>query len=518
MPNKQVLLIIIDGLSWGLIPEAIRKGRLPTLAALAESGRMQSCTSIYPSITPAATGSIVTGKGPAEHGVQGAFWFDRPRREVEYFGSAPAVMLREGLGEYFDDFLLTLNDELLGVPTIYEKAAVDGLRSAGLNLMWRRGGIAHDVQSSLLTDLMPGVQLASSVLGPEWLFQGEFVGTPLSGAPAPEIPGGASRRFGFNDDATRAMLEAFDLSDEEADLIVAYFPDNDFESHDHGAEQALPCVEKVDQALGALAQRHGGIAAWLETTAVVVVGDHGHNDLEPNADRRGIALEKLLEGRRFPAAGSDWREGDELMVCPNMRAAQVAVRPGDENALPRLAETILVDERIDQAVWFDPAERVFRVWTAERGRLTFAPHELSSGAPPAGWALATDDRGQSWRLNGELAVIGARIEERGGQDRLVTSEYPDALGRIAQGGPACQPALWLTARPGYEFTLPGTDLHDASSHGSLHRCDSESVLITAGLPAGVESPEFASITDITPLCLAALGVEQPQAKKLAAIS
>jgi len=68
--NGKVLLVVIDAATPHVVCPAIQTGRLPVMQKLAEAGVMhQSSVSIFPSITPAATSTIITGAYPAEHGI-----------------------------------------------------------------------------------------------------------------------------------------------------------------------------------------------------------------------------------------------------------------------------------------------------------------------------------------------------------------------------------------------------------------------------------------------------------------
>ena len=95
--------------------------------------------------------------------------------------------------------------------------------------------------------------------------------------------------------------------------------------------------------------------------------------------------------------------------------------------------------------------------SSERGELRFAP----------GGDLE-DLRGRRWSVEGELATLGARVED----GRLLTPDYPDALGRaVVRAAPARPPATCCCrAAPGYEFVdWGGADHVGGGSHGSLHR-------------------------------------------------
>src|SRR5688500_20156842 len=108
----KVLLVVIDAASPRVVCPAIQTGRLPNLKRLAESGSMhERSVTIFPSITPAATCSIVTGAYPAEHGIAGASWYDGQRKSVAYCGEDCWTNTKEGYGWILEDCVLKLNGE-----------------------------------------------------------------------------------------------------------------------------------------------------------------------------------------------------------------------------------------------------------------------------------------------------------------------------------------------------------------------------------------------------------------------
>lgn len=503
MPHN-VVLIIVDGLAWRVVHPAMQQGRLPFFAAIEERGFATPCQSIYPSITPAATASLVTGAPPVKHGVQGAFWYDQAIDDVEYFGGAPRVMLREGLSTVVDDFVQTLNDDLLRVPTLYEHLAASGKDSANLNLMWRRGPVPHDLQAPLLLKLLPGVTWDRPVAGPDRLMLGDFISLDLPGDAQVDYPSGPLNRFGFNDQATLKHLEALLRSDSQSAVTVAYCPDNDFDSHARGPATALETVQQVDQALQAIARERGGLDAWLSDTAIIIVGDHGHDDLLDDADARDISVEGLFADEPIAMPGDSWDDTQALYVCSNMRSAQICVREERFSDLRHLASLALGDGRVDQAIWKNGEVNRFCIRTRDRGELRFSPVAAPESAEGRGDAAdaqhVVDDNGRRWAISGSLSAVDADVDSEG---RLSYGDYPDALQRIASGAPGRQAALWLTARPGCQFVVNGGERYQGGSHGSLHRNDSETVLTAAGVGRPASNP--ASITDVVDMCLAAVG-------------
>lgn len=71
------MLLVLDGIKPEVLRAAIEAGETPNLAELASRGEaLWDAVSVFPSITPAATAAIATGKAPAESGIVGHAWFD----------------------------------------------------------------------------------------------------------------------------------------------------------------------------------------------------------------------------------------------------------------------------------------------------------------------------------------------------------------------------------------------------------------------------------------------------------
>ncbi len=79
----KVLLVVIDAASPRVFCPAVQTGRLAHLNRLADAGQMhEASVSIFSSITPAATASIITGEYPARSGIIGAAWYDERQDQV----------------------------------------------------------------------------------------------------------------------------------------------------------------------------------------------------------------------------------------------------------------------------------------------------------------------------------------------------------------------------------------------------------------------------------------------------
>jgi hypothetical protein len=186
----------------------------------------------------------------------------------------------------------------------------------------------------------------------------------------------------------------------------------------------------------------------------------------------------------------------QIAVCPSQRAAMVyALNEAERDAMRASVVTrALALDGVDLVIWLErdahDAPREAVIASPDRGELRFAP----SGS-------TIDTRGRAWSIEGELAVLQARIED----GRLIAPEYPDALARVWSSliCPTSGEVL-LSAAPGYEFLDWGGAAHvGGGSHGSLHASDSLGALVLCGVDLGgrASNPEPAqwAIRDIAPL-------------------
>lgn len=375
--SKKVLLVVIDALASETVVPAMRAGRLPTLSRLADAGQLRDCTAVFPSITPAATASIATGCYPCQHGIAGAYWWDAETNTAAFFGADLWVILNDGPGEYFQDFMVTLNEKYLKADPIFQEAERYDKTCAVINFMWFRGNKDHDVNAPWLVQMLANSGVPEAVHGPATLALADFV--------QPQVPGsdetvnvssnGMSQRYGFYDDITARYLNQLLSSTPFPDLTVAYFPNNDFDSHDVGPDKALPAVEGVDQHLADFFEQHGGIDTFLQQNAVVVCGDHSQSHTNPDQSERDIRLDSVLNGYSVNKAGTPWTDGYEVLPCPNLRAAQIYLHPAmSQTRRQQLVNQLLSEDRIDQVLLRDTtdSEEVFHVMTADRGQLRFS--------------------------------------------------------------------------------------------------------------------------------------------------
>jgi hypothetical protein len=232
----------------------------------------------------------------------------------------------------------------------------------------------------------------------------------------------------------------------------------------------------------------GGVEAFLEEYAVIVMSDHSQTAVE-----QSINLAETFADMRVLTPGDVAPSEAELAACPSARSAMVYAldEARREELVSGAVKTLAEIDGVDLVVTGENGEAVVR---SRRGELRFQPGgELSDG------------RGRRWSLVGDEAALELNVDS----GQVESDTYPDALGRLwsALQCPHSGDVL-VSADVGFEFVdWGGADHVGGGSHGSLHRDDSEGVLLMCGLETAER--EHWSIEDVTPLVLEHFGVPLP---------
>jgi len=479
---KKLVLAVIDSLKPDMLDQAVAEGEAPALAALLERGTyIRDCVSTFPSVTPVASAAIATGCGPGEHHIPSMNWYHRgEERYVEYGSSLPATRAFGIVRSLYDTvYNMNLAHLTRAHRTVFEHLDDAGFRTACTTYLIYRGRTRHDPSgASVYRRIAEAAQFRHSVYGARELFYADLFDSRDTGCTsALGMPGQRDRHTA----CVGAHLVEHDLFD----FLLFSLPDNDTHSHKAGPDGQVRSIAEADRALERIMHVAGGAETFLEEHAVIVMSDHSQTAVD-----KGISLTEVLSGSRVLTPSDAAPTEAELAACPSARSAMVyALEEGRRDELVRVAANTLLEADGVELV-MTRANGSARV-RSEAGELRFEP----------GGDLA-DRRGRSWSLRGDEAVL--KLTTSGGG--VDSDTYPDALGRIwsALSCPHSGDVL-ASAALGYEFVdWGGADHVGGGSHGSLHRDDSEGVL----LMCGIDPPERDqwSLTDVTPLVLEHFGV------------
>lgn len=508
--NKNCILFVVDALAESVTRESISKGQLPTLAKLLDhGGKLSPCNSIFPSITPAATCSIASGAYPREHGIQGACWFDPERNDAAYYGDDVQLALQEGFTNYLVDFADRLNFERLQRPLIFEHLSNAGIDSVCVNYMWFRGTHIHSRSTPLGLRILSG-KLDPEIHGPRYLKLGDFVhDLPEGTGDVSGMTSGLTGRYGFHDKTTAACMMAMAKAGTLPPFSLAYFPLNDDLGHEVGLhEAASKCLVEFDEFLDNFVEALGGWDRVNQEYALLVVGDHAQQEWV-DQEKDNPRLDLLLEDYKIADTGAGFSEDDELLICPNMRAAAIYPRQRSREYCDRIIEQLLESDGVDQVIDVhredsgSDASPSYVVRTRDRGQLRFARAEVDF---PDREQVIRDGYGNQWGLTGSLKTLDCELDDDG---KLREGIYPNPLERIEGAFTDGPSPIWVTAGSNTEFAIAETATHAGGSHGSLHVDDTRAGLITNAEVdlSSLPNPESPRIVDVMSLCLKALGVE-----------
>jgi len=503
MPKKLVLAYV-DSLRTDMLRRAVDEKRAPTFGALLERGTLiGDCVSSFPSVTPVACAEMVTGHGAEGHWISGMNWYHRLERRYVEYGSSLEATRAFGIFRALYDLVYNMNLAHLNpdVETLFEQLDDAGLRTACTPFLIYRGRHRHQVSlDGLLRRAVDATRLKfrHHTWGPRELFYGDLYASSEVPCKPSSIPGS---RDGYSACCAAELAREGDF-----DFLLFSLPDNDNYSHRHGPEASVESIAKADHCFDKLIEASGGLDAFLDEHALILLGDHAQTPVH-----RGLPLAELL-ARKWTVLQPSESEPDraQLAVSPTGRAAHVYLLPCEgERADPEEVRRALSElEGVDLVCRMESADgtslrrqepgtpEVGAVAVVERGgeRLSFCP----------GTALA-DLHGRRWRVEGGLEVLEASVED----GRLRSEAYPDPLARVWSA--LCSPHAGdfvLSLAEGYEAVDWGGVTHaGGGSHGSLHAGDSFVPLLFVGCgPDDPNAHEQWALRDVTPVVLQHFGL------------
>ena len=368
---RKLVLAVIDSLKPDMLDLAIEEGHAPALAALRERGTyVRDCISTFPSVTPVASASIATGgHGPAEHHIPSMNWYHRgEERYVEYGSSMPATRAF-GIVRSLYDTVYNMNMAHLSraCQTVFEHLDDAGLRTACTTYLIYRGRTRHEPSGdSVYRRLAEAAQFRHSVYGASELFYADLFDSRNTGCTSTlGMPGQRDQHTG----CVGAYLVEHDLFD----FLLFSLPDNDTYSHRMGPAGQVKSIGEADRALERIMHVAGGVDAFLEDHAVIVMSDHSQTEITDS-----INLAQAFGPWRVLAPSDLAPTQAELAVCPAARSARLYVLDEEqrERLVPRAASDLRAIAGVDLVAHLEGAEAVVR---SARGRAALRARRRARG-------------------------------------------------------------------------------------------------------------------------------------------
>ena len=301
---EPVLMISIDGLRPGDVIDAQARGlKLPNLRRfLTDGAYAQGVNGVLPTVTYPSHTTLLTGVGPAKHGVYNNTTFD------------PFQANYEGWYWYASD---------IKVPTLWDMAAKAGLSTGNVhwpvsvdaNVRWNlpqiwRAGTADDAK------------LVSALASPGLVASLEkALGEPYAAGIDESIEG----------DEKRGRFAVQLLKDHKPTFTTVYLTALDHEQHAKGPDtpEAHAVLERIDAVVGTL------VAAELAVhpdAAIAVVSDHG---FEPISSETNF-YRAFIEAGLLTLNGTKIKEWDAAPWPSGGSVAIVLKRPDDAALVARV--------------------------------------------------------------------------------------------------------------------------------------------------------------------------------------
>lgn len=352
-----ILFIAIDGVDRELLYSLVEKGKMPSLARLlggadlAHAHLDRTLVATMPSTTLPAWATVVTGVGPAHHGVTGNEFFIRERRQF----AAPAPVTFHDPSPTVESFSADeYATRLLAAPTVYEQMRErDPNISIWVSVHWFYRGA--DVL--LMADRMVFAKAFETAIG-ETL---EAVSEKGPSRKAYET---------LDEEAIEVVTDALEQKDVPVpDVLTIYLSGADLYGHvaKEGPDEARTTylVEVLDPLFADLAE-HLEARGALDGRWVVLTSDHGHTEVRKD-DRHALAMKgeddppRVLEKAGFKVRefaletkeDADFSavvayQGATAYVYLADRSTCAAERPCDWVRPPRFQEDVLA---VAKAFW-----------------------------------------------------------------------------------------------------------------------------------------------------------------------
>ncbi|MBU4565617.1 MAG: alkaline phosphatase family protein [Proteobacteria bacterium] len=257
MVPRRLIFLGLDGVGLDLAASLARRGVMPHLGRLLETGRAWATRSPLPEVSPVCWTSLFSGQGPGGHGI---------------FGFASPVA-----GSYR---ITPCDSTMVRAPRIWELAERAGLTSVVLNVPLTYP--ATPIRGSMVSGFVT-IDLAKGVHPPELLPRLQAMGY----RPEAELDTGRSDPAALLADVAQALavrLELFEQTwEDDWDLWVGVIADTDRVNHfawpalwepEHPlAPAALEIYRQVDDHVGRLWQRFGP-EVEAGQAALMIAADH----------------------------------------------------------------------------------------------------------------------------------------------------------------------------------------------------------------------------------------------------
>jgi phosphonoacetate hydrolase len=350
--RPRIVVVMMDGFG----PEYLQASEMPNLKAMIARGFHKTVRACLPTVTNVNNASICTGVWPADHGITANSWFELGTKEEHYMDRA----------------------EMLLAPTLFERAAKAGLRSALLTAKVKTIRLLH-----------AGADVTVAAEAPDAEWQRRL-------GPAPHIYSPEINAWVF-----AAALDLL-LSDPEMSVLYCHTTDYPMHMSDHVGELSQLNLAEIDRWLGRIADAAPGLQLYL-------TADHGMNfkrrcyDLNRLLPEKGCPIYFAMSAERDPYVKHHRTFGGSAYVW--LESAHDVLRVTD--ALRRIEGVEEVYGRYEAAARFHlHPDRIGDLFVLGDRDTVFGPLEGAVEDLPAGFRT----HGSRHESEVPLVVYGAAVD------------------------------------------------------------------------------------------------------------
>src|ERR687887_1419286 len=281
-----VVFVVIDGMRTDAFEQAAASGHAPALAFLLQHGHyVRDSVAVFPSITPAATATLITGEVPARHGIPGMCWYDRDEQRYVNYGQSRHVAMREGVEQVVEDFFVYMNHHHLSkdVKTLHERLHDMGLTSGAVNYLVFRGPYQHEVNAGILEKMLFRGALPKIISGPKEHYFADMVKGPADAGSKRKRRRGMEKHVRLNDkwaaDVTRDLLEQ-----DACDMVLFYLHENEHTSHEKGVQTQVGNLIAASEHIAYVLDTFGSWESTLQRVGFVLTADHAQSPIANDED------------------------------------------------------------------------------------------------------------------------------------------------------------------------------------------------------------------------------------------
>lgn len=400
--DRHVVVVCIDGLAHFLLDDP--KAPLPTVRKLAKEGAVAEggMKVVNPSITWPNHTTLISGVRPERHGVL-----------------ANGVLVRGGVGVPVVVDPKRDRQDLVRVPTLFDLARAQGLRTAEVNWPCTRGSEAYD-------DSFPDVPEQVTHMTPR--LRGELIEQGI-------LADATDKSFAANSSAGKDLIwtetARHILRTRKPHLMVVHLLNCDSTHHAYGAQSppgytanayADTCLARILEAIDE--------AGIRERTTVFVVADHGFT-LTPQAIRPNVVFRQ--QGLLTVGAGGKIAEARVQVVPEGGIGLVYCTDPATAAEDRRRVQELLAGQ-----------EGVAEIVAPENFAKYGLPHPREYGQAPDLVVVAKDGFGVSGSAEGEtLVAAGTEARVAAGSHGFVSTE-PKMNAVCVLAGNAIRPGVRLS--------------------------------------------------------------------------